>query len=206
MKRVFAPLLLLGASAAAAREGDGVAPRTVEIHRIEAKIQVDGKLDEPAWSQATMADGFVQTEPDEGKPTTERTEAFLFYDNDKLYVGFKCFDGEPGRIVRRFDTHDARTNSDSVNIFLDPFGDRRTGYFFSLNVAGGQFDALVSEASGIDGTWDGIWESATRLESWGWSAERYSGDYPRDLGRLRATNLRRRHTSTARRRPGESRR
>ena len=105
-----------------------------------------------------MADGFVQTEPDEGKPTTERTEAFLFYDNEKLYIGFKCFDSEPSRIVKRYGTHDARTNSDSVNIFLDPFGDRRTGYFFSVNARGVQFDALMSEASGMDGTWDGIWE------------------------------------------------
>jgi len=118
-----------------------------------------------------MTDGFVQTEPDEGKPTTERTEAFLFYDNDKLYFGFKCFDSEPNRIVKRYATHDARTNSDSVNIFLDPFGDRRTGYFFSVNARGVQFDALMSEASGIDGTWDGIWESAARIEPWGWSAE-----------------------------------
>jgi len=118
-----------------------------------------------------MADGFVQTEPDEGKPTTERTEAYLFYSNEILYLGFKCFESEPKRIVRRYATHDARTNSDSVNIFLDSFGDRRTGYFFSVNAAGVQFDALMSEASGLDSTWDGIWESATRIEPWGWSAE-----------------------------------
>jgi hypothetical protein len=145
--------------------------RTTQIRRIDAKIHIDGRLDEPVWSQLEALDQFVQTEPDEGAPATERTEAFLFYDNDKLYFGFKCYDSEPHKIVARYDTHDARTFSDSVNIFLDPFGDRRTGYFFSVNARGVQYDGLLTEASGLDGTWDGIWESAARIESWGWSAE-----------------------------------
>ena len=171
MRSLAAGVAILFATSFAAVAGADTPPRTLEIHRIDAKIQVDGKLDEPAWQQATMADGFVQTEPDEGKPTTERTEAFLFYSNEKLYIGFKCFDSEPSRIVKRYGTHDAVTNSDGVNIFLDPFGDRRTGYFFRVNARGVQVDGLLSEASGLDRTWDGIWESATRIEPWGWSAE-----------------------------------
>ncbi len=164
----FAGLLL---SPAAARPGTEPATRKTQIRHIEAKIHVDGRLDEPVWSQLTPLTDFVQTEPNEGAPASERTEAFLFYDNDKLYFGFKCYDSEPDKIIARYDTHDARTFSDSVNIFLDPFGDRRTGYFFSINARGVQFDALLSEAAGMDPTWDGIWESATRIESWGWSAE-----------------------------------
>ncbi len=159
------------ASSAAARAGTEPPTRKTQIRHIEAKIHVDGRLDEPVWSQLAPLGDFVQTEPNEGAPATERTEALLFYDNDKLYFGFKCYDSEPDKIIARYDTHDARTFSDSVNIFLDPFGDRRTGYFFSINARGVQFDGLLSEAAGMDPTWDGIWESATRIESWGWSAE-----------------------------------
>ncbi len=147
----------LALGVASARASEGPPTRKVQIPRIEAKIKVDGRLDEPVWSQLPPLGEFVQTTPSEGAPASERTEAFLFYDNDKIYF--------------RYDTHDARTYSDSVNIFLDPFGDRRTGYFFSVNARGVQFDALLTEASGMDGTWDGIWESAARIESWGWSAE-----------------------------------
>ncbi len=164
-------LTLLALPAANAPAANEPATRTTQIRRIEAKIRVDGRLDEPVWSQLQPLGDFVQTEPDEGAPATERTEAFVFYDNDRLYFGFKCYDSEPNKIVARYDTHDARTFSDSVNIFLDPFGDRRTGYFFSVNARGVQYDGLLSEASGLDGTWDGIWESAARIESWGWSAE-----------------------------------
>ncbi|HWQ03187.1 MAG TPA: DUF5916 domain-containing protein, partial [Candidatus Nitrosotenuis sp.] len=53
----------------------------------------------------------------------------------------------------------------------DPFGDRRNGYWFSVNARGVQFEGILSEASGLDPTWDGIWQSATHRESWGWTAE-----------------------------------
>lgn len=164
--------LLLPAAAAAQRDANELtATRRLTILRLDAQIRVDGRLDEPVWSRLQPITNFIQTEPDEGAPASERTEVFVFYDNEKIYFGFKCYDSEPAKIVARLDAHDARTFSDIVNIFLDPFGDRRTGYFFSVNARSVQFDALLSEASGHDGTWDGIWESAARIEDWGWTAE-----------------------------------
>jgi hypothetical protein len=145
--------------------------RTLSIRAMQAEIRVDGRLDEPAWSQLEAAIGFVQTDPVEGEPASERTEARVFYDDRNIYFAFWCFDSEPDKMIARFDTHDARTGSDSVNILLDPFGDRRTGYYFSINARGVQYDALVSESAERDSTWDGIWQSAAVLHDWGWSAE-----------------------------------
>lgn len=123
--------------------------RTHRIAQIAAEVRVDGRLDEAAWSQAQPITDFVQTEPDEGAPASERTEAYLFYDRNKIYLGFKCYESEPKKIIARLATHDARTHSDSVNIFLDPYGDRRTGYFFSINARGVQFDGPPSSATTI---------------------------------------------------------
>jgi len=151
--------------------------QVIPVRRVEAVIHVDGRLDEPVWQQIEPITRFIQTQPDEGKPATERTEVRIFYTNSRLYFGFTCFDSEPGKIVARLDSHDARTNSDSVDILLDPFGDRRTGYFFSINSRGVQFDALATESAGAsgfeiyDGTWDGIWESAAHIEDWGYAVE-----------------------------------
>ncbi len=151
--------------------------QVIPVRRVEAVIHVDGRLDEPVWQQIEPITGFIQTQPDEGKPATERTEVRIFYTSSKLYFGFTCFDSEPGKIVARLDAHDARTNSDSVDILLDPFGDRRTGYFFSINSRGVQFDALATESAGASGfgiydpTWDGIWESAAHIEDWGYAVE-----------------------------------
>lgn len=146
--------------------------RTMRAERIAgAAVTVDGQLDEPVWGRLEVAAGFLQRDPDEGQPVSERTEVMVFYDDARLYFGFRCYDSEPDRIIARLATHDARTNSDSVDIFLDPFGDRRTGYYFSVNARGIQFDALLTEANGMDSTWDGIWEAATHLTEWGWTAE-----------------------------------
>lgn len=145
--------------------------RSLSIRQLEADMRIDGRLDEDVWTQIEPTSNFLQTDPIEGQPASERTEVRIFYDQHRLYFGFWCYDSEPRGMVARFDTHDARTNSDSVNILLDPYGDRRTGYFFSINARGVQYDALVAEGVERDSTWDGIWQSAAILHEWGWSAE-----------------------------------
>ena len=157
------------------------ASKTLAIRHISAKITVDGRLDEPVWKTIDPVIDFTQTSPDLGKPISERTEALIFYDDDNLYVGFRCYDSEPKKIVRRMGPHDSSGNSDSVSLFIDPFHDMRTGYYFSVSAGSVQFDALSSEDNSSsddspfsrihDSTWDGIWQSAARLEEWGWSAE-----------------------------------
>ncbi len=164
-------VLLAGPVTAAAVQNPSHPPRTLHIQQIKTNVQVDGRLDEPVWDELVPAEGFLQSEPDEGAPVSERTIAYLFYDDQHLYIGFRCYDSEPEKVIVRFDARDARTNSDSVGVFLDPFGDRRNGYFFSLNAAGGQFDALVSADGGFDSTWDGIWYSGVERNNEGWTAE-----------------------------------
>jgi hypothetical protein len=151
-------------------------------HRIRARrindagIKIDGKLDEPVWSTLEPITNFTQTQPDEGKPLSHRTEARIFYDDSNLYFGFRFYD-EPDRENYRFVARDTSSGSDSADILLDTFHDRRTGYFFSVTAAGVQFDGTVDESRGgqgfstIDLTWDTVWYSAVFHDSWGWSCE-----------------------------------
>jgi hypothetical protein len=149
----------------------------IRIEKLNEKVVIDGRLDEAVWQQIPPITSFTQTEPDEGKPASERTEVRIFYDDKKIYFGFRCFDREPSKIVARFDAHDARTNSDSVDILLDTFHDLKSGYFFSINARGVQYDATVLEQSGLkgfemyDSTWNAVWEAATTLDDQGWTAE-----------------------------------
>jgi hypothetical protein len=53
---------------------------------------IDGKVDDAAWERAEPASGFVQQQPDEGKPATERTEVRVLYDQRALYIAVVCFD------------------------------------------------------------------------------------------------------------------
>lgn len=150
---------------------------SLHINRaVSAQIRVDGSLSEPVWQTISPITDLVQTQPDLGKPVSERTEVRIFYDDNNIYFGFSCFDREPEKIVARLGAHDGMTGSDSVNILIDTFNDRRTGYFFSINSRGVQFDALANEGRGngfeqYDETWDGIWYSAATLHEWGYSVE-----------------------------------
>ncbi len=176
-------VVVLGLTACLSSMGQALpsTAKTLAVRKIAVEIAVDGKLNEPVWQTIEPVTDFIQTSPDLGKPVSERTEARLFHDDNNLYVSFRCYDSQPRKIVRRMGPHDSTGNSDSVSIFIDPFHDRRTGYYFAVSAGGVQFDALSTEDNSNsdespfdrihDSTWDGIWFSAVSLESWGWSAE-----------------------------------
>src|SRR5690242_5057041 len=82
---VFAPTLLAAqnnpASADSARAyGHQTAvPSAVAARRV-GPIVLDAKLDEAAWQAATPVTKFLQTDPDEGQPASQRTEVRFLYD------------------------------------------------------------------------------------------------------------------------------
>src|SRR5256885_13448488 len=59
----------------------GAPPPTVRAHRITDPIRLDGRLDEPVYAMTPAITDFVQQEPDEFKPATEKTEAWIFFDD-----------------------------------------------------------------------------------------------------------------------------
>ena len=77
------------------------ATRIVTAVRVTEAIAVDGRLSEPAWEQAVPAADFIQKFPNNGAPSTERTEVRFLYDDDNLYVGVICFDSEPDKLSSR---------------------------------------------------------------------------------------------------------
>jgi hypothetical protein len=175
---IFAIISLALASVAARAQLPGkIEGYRLHVRRInDAHIKIDGKLDEPVWQTVEPISNFTQTQPNEGKPVSHRTEARIFYDDNNIYFGFR-FEDEPDKINYHFVARDVSSGSDSADILLDTFHDRRTGYFFSVTAAGVQFDGTFDESKGgqgfgtIDLTWDTVWYSAVSRESWGWSAE-----------------------------------
>src|SRR5215510_3197359 len=98
------------------------AAHRIRVLHITEPIKIDGRLDEPGWSQATAAIDFRQQEPNEGQPASERTEVRLLFDDKNLYVGVHAFDSEPSRINSRELVRDATfSNDDTVEILLDTY-------------------------------------------------------------------------------------
>ena len=139
------------------------------VKNTNQKIVIDGRL-EKAWFVQTPITGFIQTEPNEGKPATEKTEVYLLKDKNNLYVAFKCFTNgrKPQIRVRGWD----EASGDQVTVFLDPYGDRRSGYYFTVSAAGTQEDGTINRGGvSFDDSWDGVWFAKSRVTDYGYCVE-----------------------------------
>ena len=177
-----------------ARPANGAAPpRRAAAVRVPEAPSIDGLLDERIWQQATPIDDFVQIEPSEGEPATEKTEVRVLYSSTMLYVGVICYDSEPGKIVTTDSRRDSGLNGqDSFQMIFDTYHDRQNGFIFGTNAVGIQYDAQVRNegetlrggppsglggggtggaGAGVNVNWDGSWEVKTHVGDAGWSAE-----------------------------------
>src|SRR4249920_2433892 len=59
---------------------------TARAVRIERPINLDGHLNDEVYQTTQAIDGFLQQEPHEGAPASERTEAWIFFDDRNIYV------------------------------------------------------------------------------------------------------------------------
>jgi len=130
-------------------------------------------LNEAVWHRADVADGFVQTEPREGEPATEPTEARVAYDRETLYIGIIAYDSEIRRLIISELRKDFNlSNGDVVQVVLDTFFDRRNGYEFATNPGGAKWDAqMTNEGREVNSDWDGIWHVRTQINERAWTVE-----------------------------------
>jgi uncharacterized protein DUF5916 len=116
----------------------------------------------------TPIGGFVQREPADGKPSSERTEAYLSYDDDHLYVVFVCHDSEPAKLRARMTRREDFFGDEVVGVILDTFHDRRRSYLFLTNPYGIQMDGITAEGRDDDYSFDTLWHSEGQLTPFGY--------------------------------------
>src|SRR5512143_3710086 len=70
---------------------------TVRAVRVGSPMRVDGRLDEEVYASTPAIGDFLQQEPNEGQPATEKTESWVFFDDNNIYVSARCWDSHPER-------------------------------------------------------------------------------------------------------------
>ena len=171
-------------------------PPAASASAITSAPVIDGRLDDDAWAEGQVLTGFVQREPTEGRPVSERTEVRVAYDEEALYIGAWLFDSDPTSLVFGQTLRDASLNeSDAFVLVLDTYLDRQNGFVFGTTPAGIEYDGQVANegqggggggggrpgggggrqqrgsGGGFNLNWDGSWEVATSTDSRGWYAE-----------------------------------
>ena len=147
---------------------------TVRAIRLAQGIRLDGVLDEAVYETVPAITGFIQQVPDIGAPATERTEAWILFDETNVYVSARVWDSAPesqwvANEMRR-DTSQLRQN-DTFTAFFDTFYDRRNGFNFYTNPLGARADQQFTNEGNPNGDWNPVWDVRTGRFEGGWTVE-----------------------------------
>ena len=147
-------------SLAAAQDVRQVPQLTVGRLADDERPSIDGLVDDAIWSSVQPFSAFIQQEPDDGQPASERTEIRFLLDRRNLYIGVVNFDSEPDNLVVTESRRDADlADTDSIQILLDTFNDGQNGFVFGTNPFGIEYDGQV-RAEGQTGQGGGVVEAA----------------------------------------------
>ena len=167
--RVSATLVLAATSLVISAE-DVPARASYDAVRAAASPVIDGDLADSAWESAPELTGFVQRDPEEGKPATRQTRVKVVYDEEAIYFGAVMEDDAPATplLARR----DAELNDgDYIRISIDSQHDRMNGAAFVVNASNVQMDMTLFNDIYDDISWDAVWSSAAKITDKGWIAE-----------------------------------
>jgi hypothetical protein len=145
---------------------------TITAVKTNESIKVDGLLTESVWQRPGFSD-FKQREPDQGAPGTEKSETWIAYDNEALYVAAKLYDSNADSIVARLVRRDFVYGdpSDGFLVYLDPYHDKMTGNLFYVSAAGTKADGLVENDGRFELSWDAVWEGVSKIHDDGYVVE-----------------------------------
>jgi hypothetical protein len=168
--RALALACLLSSTAPVSWAAPTTVPSAAAV-RTPAPVVIDGRADDPIWGTAPIIAEFVQFSPVEGGPARFKTEAQVAYDDRNFYAFIRAYDPEPAKISTVLARRDVRPPTDQLKIVVDAFHDRRSGFEFAVSPGGVKRDYAIYDDNNEDGSWDGVWDVATRVDSLGWTAE-----------------------------------
>ena len=145
---------------------------TFRVLRTPSPLVFDGVLDEPFYRDVKPLGDFIQQEPSQGQPETEKTEMWVFFDRDNLYVSARLYESQPDKRVSTEMRRDANNlfNNDHFGVAFDGFYDRRNGYGFVVNAAGALLDWSTTNEQ-PNNSWNGVWFAKTSTFDGGWTLE-----------------------------------
>ena len=149
-----------------------VAQKQVRAVRVATPPVIDGRLDEAVWQQAEVITDFHQIRPGNQTEPSERTEVYVVYDDDAMYIAARMYDSEPHLIAAPVIRHGQGMGSDDrLVVILDPFNTQRTGYRFETNLNAARHEALYTSVNSFQIEWNTIWDTATSVDGNSWIAE-----------------------------------
>ena len=153
---------------------DAAGRATVRAVRLTQPLRIDGVLDEGVYEVVPPVSDFLQQLPVEGAPASEKTEAWIFFDAENVYVSARVWDSAPESdwIANEMQRDSFQLiQNDTFSLSFDTFYDRRNGAAFMINPLGGFFDYQITDEGNPNNDWNPIWDSRTGRFDGGWTVE-----------------------------------
>ena len=160
------------APATIARNAQGRA--TLRAVALTTPLDVNGVLDEAIYDTVPSFGDFIQQVPLEGEPSTERTEAWVFFDESNVYVSARLWDSAPEDqwVVNEMRRDSFQLfNNEYFSAVFDTFYDRRNAVGFMVNPIGGFSDVEIADERPSSMDWNPVWEVRTGRFDGGWTVE-----------------------------------
>ena len=159
-------------SQAIVRDSSGGA--TIRAVRIASPLRIDGELDEDVYATVEPISDFIQSDPHPGELATEKTDLWLFFDDQHLYVTCRCWETRPDHIIANEMRRDSSVlfgGNDNFVVNFDTFYDRRNGIMFGVNPIGGRNDGQALNGQQYNGDFNPIWDFHVGRFEEGWTVE-----------------------------------
>ncbi len=143
----------------------------LHISRTKTAIKLDGRLDEPDWQTARVANRFFLNFPFDTAFAQLPTNVRVTFDANFLYIGVVVTQPRNSYITRSLKRDFDRGTSDVFAINIDPFKDRLNGFHFAISPYGVQREGMISNGSDISFDWDNKWYVEVQNEEDRWTAE-----------------------------------
>ncbi len=160
-------------AAGAVQSTDASGHVTLRAVRLIGAIKVDGVLDETTYRDVPSISNFIQVEPKQGPPATQKTEVWVLFDHEAIYVSVRCWESDLDRMIADEMRRDSMNipNQEFVGFSFDTFKDRRNGFMFNVTPLGAFMDGQVTDERSYNGDWNPVWlVKAGRFEG-GWTVE-----------------------------------
>jgi len=145
------------------------------VMKTDATITLDGVLDEDVWQQATATTDFWQYFPSDSVISEYRTEVYMVYTEDKLYIAAKCYAPGSDYIIPSLKRDYRAGGNDNITFLFDPFNDGSNAFVFGMNPYGVRREALITEGgtsfSSWKSAWDNKWDGEAKIYDDYWTLE-----------------------------------
>ena len=123
--------------------------REVTCHKVTKAPEIDGDLNDAAWSNPTS----LLLGPDGGKSEIDPTVLYFAYDENNLYYAARCTEAVMDSMMATLTERDAAVfGEDCVGIMIQPVKGDSIAYQIYVNPLGTVYDQRLYETS--DGYWD----------------------------------------------------